>query len=73
MYCHKSIIQFSSHGNDTCIVMDEVFVFIANDVRNFATMYFVDTKKIPNFNIMYELYDSCTIKYIFFQEQIYYD
>jgi DIM1 family U5 snRNP protein len=34
-------------------------------VSNFATVYLVDITEVPDFNTMYELYDSCTVMFFF--------
>jgi DIM1 family U5 snRNP protein len=64
------VIRFGSDGDSTCMVMDEVLKSIANEVKNFATIYLVDIKEVPDFNIMYELYDPCTVMFFFRNKHI---
>ena len=40
------------------------------DVRNFASIYLVDTTEVPDFNVMYELYDDCTCMFFFRNKHI---
>jgi len=62
---HVVIIRFGSDGDSTCMVMDEVLASIANLVKNFATIFLVDIKEVTGFNVMYELYDACTVMFFF--------
>jgi DIM1 family U5 snRNP protein len=50
--------------------MDEVLFNIAEDVRNFCTIYLVDITDVPDFNTMYELYDPCTVMFFFRNKHI---
>ena len=50
--------------------MDEVLVSVAETINNFAMIYLVDITKVPNFNIMYELYDSSIIMFFFRNKHI---
>mmetsp|Transcript_8522 Transcript_8522/g.7077 ORF Transcript_8522/g.7077 Transcript_8522/m.7077 type:complete len:105 (-) Transcript_8522:38-352(-) len=45
--------------------MDEVLYNCAEDVKNFAVIYLVDTKEVPDFNTMYELYDPVTVMFFY--------
>eukprot|EP00350_Pseudokeronopsis_sp_OXSARD2_P000685 CAMPEP_0170541216 /NCGR_PEP_ID=MMETSP0211-20121228/1008_1 /TAXON_ID=311385 /ORGANISM="Pseudokeronopsis sp., Strain OXSARD2" /LENGTH=102 /DNA_ID=CAMNT_0010843863 /DNA_START=121 /DNA_END=426 /DNA_ORIENTATION=+ len=45
--------------------MDETLYKIAEQVQNFAVVYLVDIKQVPDFNTMYELYDPCTVMFFF--------
>ena len=50
--------------------MDEVLCGIADDVKNFATVYLIDISEVPDFNTMYELYDPCTVMFFFRNKHI---
>lgn len=43
---------------------------IQNLVKNFAVIYVVDTTETPDFNTMYELYDSVTLMFFFRNKHI---
>ena len=45
--------------------MDETLASIADDVKNFAAIYLVDTTEVPDFNEMYELYEPMTVMFFF--------
>lgn len=44
---------------------DEVLYKIADKVKNFAVIYVCDIDRVPDFNVMYELYDPCTVMFFF--------
>jgi U5 snRNP protein, DIM1 family len=46
------VIRFGHDWDGTCMEMDEVLYGIAEDVRNFATIYLVDITDVPDFNTM---------------------
>ena len=56
-------IRFGHDYDPVCMQMDEVLCGIAEDVKNFATVYLVDITEVPDFNTMYELYDPCTVMF----------
>lgn len=64
------VIRFGHDWEGTCMEMDEVLYSIAEDVRNFATIYLVDITDVPDFNAMYELYDPCTVMFFFRNKHI---
>jgi len=64
------IIRFGSDGDSTCMVMDEVLASSASLVKNFATIYLVDIEEVNGFNVMYELYDACTVMFFFRNKHI---
>uniref|UniRef100_A0A1I8ABC8 Histone domain-containing protein n=1 Tax=Steinernema glaseri TaxID=37863 RepID=A0A1I8ABC8_9BILA len=43
--------------------MDETLFKIAERVRNFTVVYLMDTTEVPDFNVMYELYDAVTVMF----------
>ena len=49
------VIRFGHDYDPTCMKMDEILYSIAEDVQNFAVIYLVDIRKVPDFNQMYEL------------------
>jgi DIM1 family U5 snRNP protein len=54
------LIRFGRDEDPVCMEMDETLASIAEDVKNFAIIYVVDTTEVPDFNDMYELYDACS-------------
>ncbi|KAI0968966.1 mitosis protein DIM1-domain-containing protein [Xylaria arbuscula] len=48
-----------------CMRQDEVLYRIADKVKNFAVIYLCDNEQVPDFNVMYELYDPMTIMFFF--------
>ena len=50
--------------------MDETLYKIADLVKNFAVIYLVDITEVPDFNVMYELYDPCTIMFFYRNKHI---
>ena len=58
-------IRFGHDADPLCMQMDELFVKTAEIVQNFAVFYVVDTKQVPDFNTMYELYDKMTVMFFF--------
>jgi DIM1 family U5 snRNP protein len=59
------VIRFGHDYDAQCMQMDEVLFSVAEDVKNFAVIYLVDITKVPDFNNMYELYDSCTTMFFY--------
>jgi DIM1 family U5 snRNP protein len=45
------------------MTMDEHLFKLSDVVKNFAVIYTVDNKVVPDFNAMYELYDPCTVMF----------
>jgi DIM1 family U5 snRNP protein len=45
------------------MTMDEHLFKISDLVKNFAVVYTVDIKMVPEVNAMYELYDECTVMF----------
>jgi DIM1 family U5 snRNP protein len=43
---------------------------LSDVVKNFAVIYTVDTKLVPDFNGMYELYDACTVMFFWRNKHI---
>jgi len=59
------VIRFGGDWDEECMKQDEVLYRIANNCKNFAVFYLVDIDEVPDFNKMYELYDACTVMFIF--------
>ncbi|KAI3637253.1 hypothetical protein MIR68_001687 [Amoeboaphelidium protococcarum] len=59
------VIRFGYDRDPQCIVMDETLFKIADRVKNFAVIYLVDITEVPDFNIMYELYDPCSVMFFY--------
>ena len=64
------VMRFGHDEDATCMKMDETLSSIADDVKNFAVIYLVDTTEVPDFNEMYELYDPCTVMFFFRNKHI---
>jgi len=59
------VIRFGHDYDPECMKMDETLFGIAEDVKNFAVLYLVDVKEVPDFNTMYELYDPVTVMFFY--------
>ena len=59
------VLRFGHDEEATCMRMDETLASIADDVKNFAAIYLVDTTEVPDFNEMYELYEPMTVMFFF--------
>ena len=65
------VIRFGDDANHICMEMDEHLYALAEEVRNFAVVYLVDTDEVPDFNDLYELHeDQCTIMFFFHGKHI---
>jgi DIM1 family U5 snRNP protein len=64
------LIRFGHDYDSKCMEQDEVLYSVAEDVRNFCTIYLVDITQVPDFNDMYELYDACTVMFFFRNKHI---
>lgn len=64
------VMRFGHDWDSECMVMDEVLYRVAEKVKNFATIYLVDTTEVPEFNEMYELYDACTTMFFYRNKHI---
>lgn len=45
--------------------MDAVLEKVEYIISNFADIYTVDIDTVPEFNILYELYDDCTVMFFY--------
>jgi DIM1 family U5 snRNP protein len=52
------------------MLMDETLYKAAEKIKNFAVVYLVDIREVPDFNAMYELYDPCTVMFFFRNKHI---
>jgi len=59
------VIRFGHDYDTECMKMDEVLYGIQDTVKNFAVIYLVDTKEVPDFNTMYEIYDRVTVMFFY--------
>ncbi|KAL1887769.1 Thioredoxin-like 4A [Sporothrix stenoceras] len=57
------VIRFGKHTDPECMVQDKILCSIAPKVEKFATIYCCDNQQVPDFNKMYELYDTCTMMF----------
>ena len=49
------VLRFGHDWDTTCMEMDEILFGIADDVKNFCSIYLVDLSEVPDFATMYEL------------------
>lgn len=59
------VLRFGRDRDEECMRQDEVLYKIADKIRNFAVIYLVDLDEVPDFNKMYELYDTNTIMFFY--------
>lgn len=45
--------------------MDEIICRVAYKLSKFVVFYVVDITKVPDFNVMYELYDEMTLMFFY--------
>lgn len=64
------IIRFGQDFDPTCMLMDETLYKAAEKIKNFAVVYLVDIREVPDFNTLYELYDPCTVMFFFRNKHI---
>ncbi|KAF2682127.1 thioredoxin-like protein-like protein 4A [Lentithecium fluviatile CBS 122367] len=64
------ILRFGRDSDPECAAMDEFLYKIADKVKNFASIYVVDNKEVPDFNNMYELFDPCTVMFFWRNKHI---
>ena len=64
------VIRFGHDYDPVCMQMDETLYKIADSVSLFAVVYLVDITKVPDFNVMYELYDPCTVMFFYRNKHI---
>lgn len=57
------VLRFGRAGDPAVMIMDEHLYKIADKIQNFASVYLVDNKEVPDFNGMYEIYDECTVMF----------
>lgn len=58
-------IRFGWSHDPNCMRMDDVLQAILGGVSNVCTIYTVDTKKVVDFNKMYELYDPVCLLFFY--------
>ena len=64
------VLRFGHDYDPVCMQMDEVLYKVADDVSEFAVIYLIDISKVPDFNVMYELYDPCTAMFFYRNKHI---
>lgn len=50
--------------------MDEIMYKVGYKLSKFVTFYVVDITKVPDFNVMYELYDPLTVMFFYRNKHI---
>lgn len=64
------VIRFGHDYEPDCMRHDETLYGIAEKVKNMAVIYTVDITAVPDFNKMYELYDTCTTMFFYRNKHI---
>ena len=64
------VIRFGHDHDNTCIVVDECLYSISEDIKLFAVIYVVDITQVPDFNVMYELEDDCSVMFFYKNKHI---
>jgi DIM1 family U5 snRNP protein len=54
----------------TNLHQDEHLFKIVDRVKNFAVIYAIDNRAVPDFNSMYEIYDVCTVMFFWRNKHI---
>ena len=58
-------IRFGRPLDPVCMLMDEVLAACSPLVSNYAVIYVVDIDRVPDFNVMYELTDPCSLMFFY--------
>jgi len=64
------VIRFGHDYDPDCMTMDETLYGISEKTKNFAVIYLVDITEVPDFNKMYELYDSVSVLFFYRNKHI---
>eukprot|EP01062_Namystynia_karyoxenos_P071650 TRINITY_DN6729_c0_g1_i1.p1 TRINITY_DN6729_c0_g1~~TRINITY_DN6729_c0_g1_i1.p1 ORF type:complete len:168 (+),score=77.70 TRINITY_DN6729_c0_g1_i1:78-506(+) len=64
------VIRFGHDWDQDCMEMDEILAKTADRIKNWAVIYLVDITEVPDFNKMYELYDTVTVMFFFRNKHI---
>ena len=59
------IIRFGRDWDIDCMKMDYKLASLQEQISRMAIIYVVDIDLVPDFNVMYELYDPCTIMFFY--------
>jgi U5 snRNP protein, DIM1 family len=63
------VIRFGREDTAECMRMDDTLASIGEKVKMFAAVYLVDTREVPEFNEMYELFDEDFCVMFFFRNR----
>lgn len=64
------ILRFCTDWDPSCKTMDELLHSISDTIKTFSVIYLVDITQVPEFIKMYELYDPCTIIFLYRSKHI---
>jgi U5 snRNP protein, DIM1 family len=64
------VVRWGRDADPTCMIMDETLYKVAERVKNFAVVYLVDIKLVPDFNELYKLTDPCAVMFFFRNKHI---
>lgn len=53
------LIRFGHDWDPECMIMDETLYSVAERIKQWCVIYLVDTTQVDDFNVMYDLTDSC--------------
>ena len=59
------VIRFGRTLDPACQLMDEILASCSQLVKNYAVIYVVDIAQVPDFNVMYELTDPCSVMFFY--------
>ncbi|EUC50736.1 hypothetical protein COCMIDRAFT_81010 [Bipolaris oryzae ATCC 44560] len=63
-------LRFGNDADPACMDMDEKLYKIVEKVKDWVVIYLVDNKLVPDFNVMYEIYDPCTVMFFWRNKHI---
>lgn len=63
-------VRFGSDADPECMLMDETLYKAAELVKNFCIIYLVDKHEVPEFTVMYELFEDCALMFFFRNKHI---
>jgi len=63
-------IFFGRDGDSDCMKMGDTLGKVQELVMNYATIYYCDLNEVPDFDVMYELYDKCTLMFFYRNKHI---
>lgn len=59
------MVRFGVTDSPECAAMDEILRKVEFSLSNYALIYVVDIREVPEFNSMYELYDPFAVMFFY--------